>query len=75
MGRLLWCTSTILDFKKHCEIFLEDGLYRIRDLGSTNKTFVNDTEISTTGRVLDHMDMIRLSYDPGIVLRFITLPL
>ncbi|HRQ64103.1 MAG TPA: GGDEF domain-containing protein [Xanthomonadaceae bacterium] len=31
--------------RQHCRFWLEDGVYRVRDLGSTNRTFVNQQPV------------------------------
>ncbi len=41
----------------HAEIFIEDGLYHVRDLESTNGTFVNGEQV--TNAVLHDNDEIR----------------
>lgn len=32
--------------RRHCELTAEDGIVRIRDLGSTNGTFLNDEQLA-----------------------------
>src|SRR5882672_1797264 len=45
----------------HAIIRLEDGLYKITDLGSRNGTLVNDTRINEP-RVIQHGDLIKMGH-------------
>src|SRR5690349_16294396 len=38
----------------HCQLIVSDGTVRIRDIGSTNGTFVNDTPVSETDLAPGH---------------------
>jgi EAL domain-containing protein (putative c-di-GMP-specific phosphodiesterase class I) len=46
--------------KEHSEIYLENKEYRIRDLGSTNGTFVNGQRVQEAG--LTHGDIIHIAH-------------
>lgn len=52
---------------RHAEIFIENGKLHIRDLGSTNGTFINDVRI-TSARRLSRGDIVRLG-DSGAELQ------
>ncbi|MCB1192721.1 MAG: FHA domain-containing protein [Leptospiraceae bacterium] len=56
--------------RKHCELLLkEDGIY-VRDLGSKNKTYVNDNELLEGDEVkLFPMDKLRLGMQPFRVIK------
>ena len=63
LGRLEKCDGVVKPLevsRKHCEIVTEEEAYRLRDLGSTNKTFVNDQEVGQVAEAIGHMDTIRL---------------
>ena len=53
--------------RRHCAVTLADGRYHLRDLGSSNGTFVNG--IPVEARVLEHGDRIRAG---DSVLMFLT---
>jgi len=47
--------------RKHCEFFLEDDVVFVRDLGSTNGTFVDGTRVSgTTPASVRHGGIVRV---------------
>lgn len=50
----------------HAEIIPEDGQYRLRDLGSTNGTFINDGQIEEVH--LNHGDQVRFGSIQAIYL-------
>jgi predicted component of type VI protein secretion system len=54
--------------RSHTEILFERGVFRIRDLGSTNGTAVNGTQLAEDGHALRHGDAIELGKE--VVLRF-----
>ncbi len=62
IGRVESCDVTVVDdlvSREHARIDRDpDGRYRIRDLGSRNKTFVNGQQISET--LLTDGDMVRI---------------
>ena len=75
LGRWEKCDGVVKPLevsRKHCEIVKAEGAYRLRDLGSTNKTFLNDQEVGQVAKSIGHMDTIRLGNGPGVVLRFVT---
>src|SRR6185369_4699914 len=50
IGRATQCDFRIDDSgvsRRHCAIWRQAGKYFVRDLGSTNRTFVNDLQVST----------------------------
>ena len=53
--------------RRHCAVTLADGRYHLRDLGSSNGTFVNGIPVEE--RVLEHGDRIRVG---DSVLMFLT---
>ena len=53
--------------RKHCRIQLEDGEFLVRDLGSTNGTYVNDDLVEFHGR-LRHGDQLKVG---RTILKFI----
>ena len=53
--------------RKHCQIRFEDGGFLVRDLGSTNGTYVNDDLIEPQGR-LRHGDQLKVG---RTILKFI----
>ena len=74
IGRWVGCDAVLSPpwiLQKHCEITLGNGQIRIVDTGSTNKTFVNGSEVAGSGHTLNHMDEIQLAYDPGVTLVFL----
>jgi len=44
--------------RHHCVLLLDDWTLRIRDLGSTNGTLVNDFRIAAGDRILENGDVI-----------------
>ncbi|MBK8999063.1 MAG: FHA domain-containing protein [Myxococcales bacterium] len=77
IGRHPGCQVQILDglvSKEHCEIVARDRSHWIRDLGTTNGTWVNGVRLLTERR-LEHLDEISaararlLFLDPGAALR------
>jgi hypothetical protein len=51
IGRNPMCQIQLQDFKvsdQHAEIFIQDGRYFVRDLGSANGAYVNGCPINTT---------------------------
>ncbi len=62
IGRVESCQLMIVDdliSREHARVDRDpDGRYRIRDLGSRNKSFVNGQQISET--LLSHGDMVRI---------------
>ena len=53
--------------RKHCEIRFQDGEFLVRDLGSTNGTYVNDDLVDPQGR-LRHGDQLKVG---RTILKFI----
>jgi pSer/pThr/pTyr-binding forkhead associated (FHA) protein len=44
--------------RHHCVLFLDEYTLRIRDLGSTNGTFVNSRRMGTGETILSHKDIV-----------------
>jgi pSer/pThr/pTyr-binding forkhead associated (FHA) protein len=44
--------------RHHCVLLLDEYTLRIRDLGSTNGTFVNSRRIGTGETILSHKDIV-----------------
>jgi len=65
-------TDVVLDedgvSRVHCMLLLQNGRWRVRDLGSTNGTFVGERTVGTTPLTLEDGDRIRLGSD--LILRF-----
>jgi diguanylate cyclase (GGDEF)-like protein len=65
-------TDLVLDddgvSRVHCMLLLEDGRWMVRDLGSTNGTFVGERTVGNTPLALREGDRIRLGTD--VILRF-----
>ena len=62
LGRSQDCDLQIKDVESsrvHAEVFARDGQYHVRDLGSSNGTLLNGTEVEEC--VLKHGDRVRLS--------------
>ena len=57
--------------RQHAQILLDNGNYRISDLGSKNGTYVNGVRLTSEARVLNSGDRIELGEDQ-VVLRFQT---
>jgi len=60
IGRQPNSTVTLYDPRssgRHAYLLLDDGAWKLRDLGSSNGTFVNDERIETT--ILDHGDKVQ----------------
>ncbi|MEE9294384.1 MAG: SpoIIE family protein phosphatase [Phycisphaerae bacterium] len=64
IGRVESCHLVVVDdliSREHARVDRDpDGRYRIRDLGSRNKTFVNGQQINET--LLTHGDMVRIGH-------------
>lgn len=52
------CVPLMVVSRKHCEINQDQGILRIRDLGSRNGTFINDEKISEA--VLNPGDKVKI---------------
>lgn len=73
LGRAPECNVLLFDkssSRTHAEIFQEDNIYYIKDLGSTNGTTVNDEPVNGTVR-LDPFDTIKIGqevfiFEPGM---------
>jgi len=62
VGRLADNTLRIEDASissHHAELILDGSKYQLQDLGSTNGTFVNETQITTDHVMLNHGDQVR----------------
>ena len=55
--------------REHAQVFVDKGRFRIRDLGSTNGTFVNGVRVESESQPLQSGDHIELS-NGQVVLRF-----
>ncbi|MGN0691123.1 MAG: FHA domain-containing protein, partial [Oscillospiraceae bacterium] len=64
IGRSSDSSSVVIDYdksisRKHCKIFLRDNEVYVQDLGSGNKTYVNDVPISSA-HILHNTDEIKI---------------
>lgn len=63
MGRHPDCEIVLDDgavSRHHAEILAENGVFRINDLGSRNRTYVNDQDIRDQAHALSHGDRITI---------------
>lgn len=63
IGRAKGCTIQIDDFYlsgKHVQLWFEDEEWHIRDMGSTNGTYINGKKMKKSEFILDNGDRIRI---------------
>jgi hypothetical protein len=63
IGRESHCNIVINDptvSKLHAELIFDNGIMTIKDLGSTNGTFINDVKISNSSKTLQPYDIVKV---------------